>query len=167
MVHKNRISIIAALSERTRAIGVNSDLIWHGLRPDMQRFKALTNGHPVIMGRKTWESIPEKFRPLPGRSNVVVSRSSINAEGATVCDSLESAIAVARTAPGSEEIFVIGGGSIYALALPFADRLYLTLVDDDTPGDVFFPDYKEFTEVVDTDRIDFNPPFTFVTLERP
>src|SRR3989344_734446 len=118
------IAIIAALGEQTRALGKNNELLWH-IPDDLKRFKELTLGHPVIMGRKTWESLPPKFRPLPGRTNIVVTRQAgYVAEGAVVADSLETARVGATRAPGADEMFVIGGGELYREALPFADRLY-------------------------------------------
>jgi dihydrofolate reductase len=146
---KTRVALIAALGAKTRAIGKNGRLLWH-IPEDLKRFKALTSGHPVIMGRKTWESLPEKFRPLPNRTNIVVTRDpSYAAPGALVAASLDAALAAAASAPGSEEIFVIGGGELYTAALPFAYRLYLALVDSDAPGDAFFPEYEpEFTKIL-------------------
>jgi dihydrofolate reductase len=132
-----QISLIAALSTHTRAIGKHGKLLWH-IPEDLTRFKQLTLGHTVIMGRKTWESLPESVRPLPGRTNIVVSRSShYAAPGALSVTSLEEALA--KSTPG--EVFVIGGGELYATALPQATRLYLTLVDDPQEGDAFFPEY--------------------------
>ena len=135
----------------------------------MARFKSLTMDHPVIMGRKTWESIPQKFRPLPGRSNIVVTRqSNYIALGAVCVDSLSRAIVEAAKAPGADEIFVIGGGELYSQALPLASRLYLTVIEDDLEGDVFFPEYPEFTEVLEVEPCKDNyPPFTFTTVSRP
>ncbi len=161
-----KVSLIAALGERTRAIGHGNGLLWQ-LPEDLKRFKALTSGHPVVMGRKTWESLPERFRPLPGRTNIVVTRdAAYDAASAEVAASLEDALARASRAPGGEEVFVIGGGELYAAALPYADRLYLTLVDDDTEGDTHFPDYSEFTKVIEDTPVENDPPYRFVTLER-
>lgn len=141
------ISIIVAMG-RTRAIGKDNALLWR-IPDDLKRFKALTLGHPVIMGRKTWESLPERFRPLPGRTNIVVTRQDgYDAAGAVVAHSLEEARAAARAA-GSDEIFIIGGAQLYAEALPTADRLYLTRVEDDTEGDAYFAAYEgEFTKKI-------------------
>lgn len=162
-----RISLIAALGARTRSLGKGGALLW-SLPGDMKRFKALTTGHPVVMGRKTWESLPERFRPLPGRTNFVVTRDeSYEAPGATVAYSLESALAQAKAVPDNDEVFVIGGGQIYAEALPYAERLYLTLVEDDAPGDTFFPEYPEFTKVIEEESVEENVVrYTFRTLER-
>jgi dihydrofolate reductase len=143
---KNRISMIAALGRETRAIGRDGKLLWR-IPEDMARFKVCTVGHPVIMGRKTWESLPERFRPLSGRTNIVVTRDqAYTAEGGTVVHSLEAAFTVAKSSDGAEEIFVIGGGELYREALPCTTRLYLTLVDSDEEGDAYFPEYaNEFT----------------------
>lgn len=162
----NRISLIAALGH-DRVIGDNNDLLWH-LPDDLKRFKRLTSGHPVIMGRRTWESLPEKVRPLPGRANIVAtSLQGYSAEGAQVAHSFPEALSYAKEAAGSEEIFVIGGGEMYRAALPFASRLYLTLVDDATPGSITFPEYPEFTnELEREEHVDGDYSYTWVTLER-
>ncbi len=162
----NRISLIAALGH-DRAIGRDNGLLWH-LPGDLKHFKELTAGHPVIMGRRTWESLPEKFRPLPGRANVVVTRSGwYEAPGAQTAFSFPEALSYAKEAAGSDEIFVIGGGEMYRAALPFASRLYLTLVDDSTPGTVTFPDYSDFTHELSRESHEENGiHYDFVTLER-
>src|SRR5688572_3922888 len=114
---KPRISIIVAHS-KNMVIGKANDLIWE-IPDDHLRFKKITMGHPVVMGRKTWESIPEKFRPLPGRTNFVITRDGLySAPGAIVVTSLQEALTQASTASGSEEIFIVGGGEIYKEALP-------------------------------------------------
>lgn len=141
MAQKARISIVVAIG-KNRVIGKGNDLLWR-IPEDLKRFKALTSGHPVVMGRKTWESIPEKFRPLPDRTNIVVTRQHGYAlPGATVAHSLIEALGVAQGAHGGEEIFIIGGGQIYTEALPFTHRLYLTLIDDEKEGDTYFPEYE-------------------------
>lgn len=130
------IIIIAAVA-RNGVIGKANALPWH-LPEDLKHFKALTTGHVVIMGRKTWESLPERFRPLPGRTNIVVTRDSgYKAEGATVAYSLDEATKVG--AGGTA--YVIGGAELYAHALPLAQRLELTEIDADIEGDAFFPAY--------------------------
>lgn len=163
----HRVSLIAAIGTNTRALGKDGDLIFK-IPEDLARFRRTTKGHPVIMGRKTWDSLPEAFRPLPGRANIIVSRQvGFEALGAAVAGSLEEALELAKGADGSDEIFVIGGGELYALALPHAHRLYLTLVDDDTEGDVFFPDYAHFaTEVEREENRMHVPSYTFVMLEK-
>ena len=126
------LSCIVAMSEN-RVIGRDGDLPWH-LPADLKRFKQLTMGHHIIMGRKTYESIG---RPLPGRTNVVVTRDrEYTADGVEVVHSLEEAI---ERTEGDDEAFVTGGEAIYRLALPSADRLYVTAVHSDVEGDVYFP----------------------------
>ena len=160
------ISIIAAIGSRDRALGKGGKLLWR-LPDDMRRFKALTTGHPVIMGRKTWESLPLKFRPLPGRTNIVVTRQTgYEAAGALIADSLEAARAAAARAPGADEIFVIGGGELYAAALPFADHLYLTLIDAETDADTFFPPYEKEFKIISDEKSVGVPPHRFQILER-
>lgn len=160
-----RIAIIAAIG-KNRELGRGGELLWR-LPDDMRRFKELTTGHPVIMGRKTWESLPEKFRPLPGRTNIVVTRQAgYQAAGATVVDGLSDAFLTAEKAPGAEETFVIGGGEIYAAALPYATRLCLTLVDDEKEADVFFPPYEDDFKIVSDELGVGEPPHHFQILER-
>lgn len=135
------INIIAAVA-KNRAIGLNNKLLYW-LPNDLKRFKQLTSGHTILMGRKTYESLPKGA--LPNRRNVVVSRSVDKIEG---CDCYSSINEALDSCDSSEQIFVIGGGSIYEQTLPLADNLYLTEVDD-TPkdADTFFPDYSEWKEV--------------------
>ncbi len=131
------ISIIVAVA-RDGAIGRGGDLLWH-ISDDLKRFKQLTNGHAIIMGRKTYESLPK--RPLPHRRNIVISRNpEYKAEGADVFTSLEEALESCRS---EEEVFIIGGATIYALALPIATRLYLTEIDADcADADTWFPPFN-------------------------
>lgn len=130
------ISIIAAVA-RNGAIGKHNQLLWH-LPEDMRHFRETTRGKPVIMGRRTWESLPDSFRPLPGRHNVVVTRNpAYEAVGATLASSLDEAI---QKAGAVDEVFVIGGAELYAKALPIADRLYLTEIASEFAADVFFPE---------------------------
>lgn len=132
-----KLVVIAAIA-RNGVIGQDNRLPWH-LPEDLVHFKALTTGHAVIMGRKTWESLPPKFRPLPGRTNIVVTRdAAYRADGALVTASLPAAIAAA----GANDAFAIGGAEIYAQALALADRLELTEVDAVYPGDAYFPDFR-------------------------
>ena len=159
------ISLIAAIG-KGRELGKNGKLLWH-LPDDMRRFKELTTGHPVIMGRKTWESLPERFRPLPGRTNIVVTRQAdYKAAGAIVADSLGAARAVAARAEGANEIFVIGGGELYAVALPLPtvsiSRSSMTL-----PRPIRFShrtsgDFKIISDEAGTGE----PPHRFLTLNR-
>jgi dihydrofolate reductase len=131
------ISLIVALDEQ-RGIGVDGHLPWH-LSGDLKRFKSLTMGHHLIMGRKTYESIG---RPLPGRTSIIVTRNpSYQPEGCMVARSLETAIEFARF--GQEnEVFVIGGGDLFDQAIDMADRIYLTQVHASLEADVYFPEYS-------------------------
>ena len=129
------ISIIVAVAHNG-VIGDKNALLWH-ISEDLKYFKGLTTGHPVVMGRKTWESIG---RPLHNRTNVVLTREARTFEGARTAHSLKEAVAM--FAP-DEEVFVIGGAQIYAEALPVADRLYLTRVEHDYEGDTRFPVWNE------------------------
>ena len=153
---------------RGRVIGKDNGLLWR-IPDDLKRFKALTLGHPVIMGRKTWESLPERFRPLPGRTNIVVTRQdSYEATGAVVVHSLDEARAAAARAEGADEVFIIGGAQLYNEALPFADRLYLTLIDDTKEGDAYFPEYEaEFTKKISEECCDWDGlQYNWIDLER-
>lgn len=121
-------------------IGSQGQIPWH-LPEDLAHFKALTHGHPVIMGRKTWESLPPQFRPLPGRRNVVISRNpDRTAAGAEVLPSLSAALAELSQV---ERIWVIGGGQLYAQALPLAQRIERTEIDLAPAGDTFAPDIDD------------------------
>lgn len=133
------LSAIVAMNAE-RAIGQNGAIPWH-LPVDLKYFKATTTGHCVLMGRKTWESLG---RPLPNRTNIVVTRQTgLSLPSCTVVNSLSAAISVAREL-GETEAFVIGGGELYREALPLLDRLYVTEVDCPAPrADVFFPDWDE------------------------
>ena len=141
------ISIIAAISEN-RALGYENKLLYW-LPNDLKRFKALTTGHTIIMGRKTFDSLPKGA--LPNRRNVVISRSVKELPGCEVCPSLLDAISTVQTKnsdQGDSEIFIIGGASIYTQAMPFADRLCLTLVHDVAEkADAFFPSIDDWKEV--------------------
>ena len=129
------IVLIAAVA-KNRVIGRDNQLIWN-IPEDMAHFKTLTSGQTVLMGRKTWESLPPRFRPLPGRRNIVISRqTNYEAPGAEVADSLENGLKLASTAA---TVFIIGGEQIYTQALPLADRLELTEVDLTPEGDAWFP----------------------------
>jgi dihydrofolate reductase len=155
------LSLVAAVA-RGGAMGLAGGLPWTPPADDMARFKALTLGHPVIMGRRTWDSLD--LRPLPGRENVVLSRDPAFApEGCRTARSLEEALAPW----GEGEVFVIGGAEIYALALPRAGRLHLTLMDLDCEADAFFPPLPEgvFAEVSREPGCG-DPPHAFVVLDR-
>ncbi|MGH9940148.1 MAG: dihydrofolate reductase [Blastocatellia bacterium] len=132
------VSIIAAM-DRERGIGVDNKLPWR-LSTDLKRFRELTMGHHIIVGRKTFESIG---RPLPGRRMIIVTRDgSCKAEGCDVVHSVEDAIRLARER-GESEVFVCGGAEIYAQSIEVADRMYLTLVDAEVTADTFFPEFDE------------------------
>ncbi len=163
---KPRISVIAAMGEKTRAIGKNGGLLWR-IKEDMQHFVDITSGHVVIMGRKTWDSIPAKFRPLSHRTNIVITRNpDFKADGAVIANSLEEAFEKAREFE-EEEIIVMGGAEIYKQALPLAERLYLTLVESGAEGDAFFPEYGEFKKEIERkESRQGDLKFTFLTLER-
>ena len=149
MSYKNTpVVIVAGIGERTRSIGKDNQILFH-VPDDLKRFKELSLGHPVIMGRKTFESIVAMIKkPLPGRTNIVVTRDqSYTHEGALVAHSLKEAFETAL-AEGPKEIHIGGGAEMYNQALPYVDRLYLTLFDDDREGDSFFPEYADdFKEV--------------------
>lgn len=141
------VSMIAAMAEN-RVIGKNNDLPWK-LPDDMKYFMETTKGHHCIMGRKNYDSIPPKFKPLADRTNIVVTRQeNFTAPGCTVVHSLESALELAA-GNGEQETFVIGGADIYRLGLPYATRLYLTEIKAPVAGDIFFPvfDKKEWREI--------------------
>ena len=164
------LSLIVAMTE-AGVIGRDNQLPWH-IPEDLKRFKALTTGHPILMGRKTFESIG---RPLPGRTNIVVTRNpDWRAEGALAVPGFEEAIQAASRAPGGEEIFAIGGAAIFREAWPRAERLYLTLIHADVPGDTYFPeiDWARSFEIIDESRGTGPPParlsYSFVSaIRRP
>jgi dihydrofolate reductase len=140
-----KVSLVAAVA-RGGVIGRDGGIPWR-LPEDVAYFKELTTGHAVVMGRKTWESIPDRFRPLPGRRNIVITRnSSWQAEGAERASSLEEALVLLRD---EERVFIIGGSQLYAAALRHASELVLTEIDLEIDGDTFFPawDRDAFTEI--------------------
>lgn len=159
-----RISAICAMSEN-RVIGHNNQLPWH-LPADLKHFKNLTMGNPILMGRKTYESIG---RPLPGRLNVIItSNRNYQAAGCTVVDSIEKALEITQE---SDELFIIGGASLYRGMLPLTQRLYLTLIHQDIEGDTYFPEFN-LKEWVETERADYpinaehRYPYSFIVLDR-
>jgi dihydrofolate reductase len=160
-----KISLVAAVA-RGGVIGRDGGIPWH-IPEDMARFRGLTMGHPVVMGRRTWDSLPDRFRPLLGRRNVVVTRNpDWNAAGAEHAASLDAAL---RLLEDETRVFVIGGAEIYAAALPFADELLLTEIDTDIAGDTYFPEWDrdEFEEVSREQHVaEDETRFTFVTYER-
>lgn len=162
-----RVSILAALSTNN-VIGRDNGIPWR-LSTDLKRLKALTMGHHVIMGRKTYDSVG---RPLPGRTNIVITRrNDWTAEGVTVVHSLDEALRLARQA-GDAEPFLLGGAEIYSQAMHLADRMYLTRVHAEVEGDTCFPDFDDVTEWQLTDAEHFDAdekneyPFSFLTYDR-
>jgi dihydrofolate reductase len=160
MLQGKAITIVAAMG-RNRAIGVEGELPWR-LPRELKHFKATTMGKPIIMGRKTWESIG---RALPGRQNIVVTRDrTFAAEGCEIAHSLEQAI---QRAMGSE-VMIIGGGQLYREALPHADRLILTIVDCEPAADTWFPDWQEHAwrrDAVRSERADEQNPYDYEVIE--
>lgn len=164
------ISLIVAVSENN-VIGKDNDLVWN-LPDDMKFFKKTTNGHFVIMGRKNYESIPEKFRPLPNRTNVIITRqTNFQAKDCLVVNDINQALDLAKNAQ-EQEAFIIGGGQIYQLALQndLVDRIYLTRIHDEFEGDTFFPELSEQWKEVHRqwhpadEKHDSS--FSFITLEK-
>lgn len=161
-----RINLVVAVG-KNGVIGRDGELPWR-IPADLKHFRDVTTGHPIIMGRKTWESLGAA---LPGRTNIVITRNpDYRAQRASVVCSLDDALGMASGAEGGEEVMVIGGAEIYRLALAGADRIYLTEIDDATEGDTLFPvfDRRLWQE---TERKDFKavletPAFSFVTLDK-
>ena len=164
------VSLIVAVAEN-RVIGKDNDLIWH-LPKDMQFFKETTLGHSVIMGRKNFESIPQRYRPLPNRTNIVITRQTgYISEGCIIVNSVEAGLNIAKN-NGDNEPFIIGGGQIYKLALEanLVDKIYLTKINHTFDGDTFFPELEnEWKEV---ERIDCKADekhaydYSFLTFEK-
>ncbi|WP_115790297.1 dihydrofolate reductase [Arthrobacter silvisoli] len=136
-------------------IGRGGTMPWH-VPEDLKHFSALTTGHPVIMGRKTWESFPEKYRPLPGRTNIVVTRQegwagTPEAEGAVVVSSLDEALLESQFAPGNAQVWIVGGGEIYRQSMDLADHAVITIIDSDTAGDTYAPELGKHWTVESTE----------------
>lgn len=159
------ISIIVAISD-DMGIGKNNDLLWH-IPDDMKRFKKLTIGKTVIMGKKTWESLPRK--PLPGRKNIVITdKPGEYFDCSVTAYSIEDALSKCKK---DEEAFVIGGGSVYRQFMPLADRLYITHVHKKAPADVFFPEidpgiWKMVEKEEYKDAGDGEIPYTYIIYDR-
>ncbi len=153
-----KVEAIAAIG-RNGELGKGNELLWH-IPDDLKRFKDLSVGHPIILGRKTFESIVAMLgKPLPGRTSIVVTRDAKwRHEGAVVATSIEEALEKAKEAPGSDKVIIGGGAEIYALALPYTDTLHLTLIDAEAPdADSFFPAYEHvFMMVRRKERRDWN-----------
>lgn len=167
---KVKISIIAAIG-KNRELGKDNKLLWH-IPEDLKRFRKLTQGHAVIMGRKTFESIG---KALPNRINIIISKKrGWTPLGCLVADSIEKAIDIAKKSniyhPSSiinNEVFVIGGGQIYAQAISYVDKLYLTVVEGTYDADTFFPDYSDFKKVVHKETKEYEGlTYTFLDLEK-
>jgi len=160
-----KVLLVAAVA-RNGVIGRDGAVPWR-LPEDMARFRELTTGHAVVMGRRTWESLPERFRPLPGRRNVVVTRNEAwSAEGAERASSVEDALELLA---GDSYLFVIGGGEIYSAALPYAGELLLTELAVDVEGDTFFPEWPQEAFRVGSREehvSETGVPFAFVTYRR-
>jgi len=160
-----KLAVIAAVA-RNGAIGLDGTMPWQ-LKADLAHFRRTTMGCPVVMGRKTWDSLPPTFRPLPGRRNLVVTRNPAwRAEGAEAALSLDEALA---RVDGADRVFVIGGGELYAQALPRADELVLTEIDADFDADTFLPgwDRTAFDEVSrESHAHGADWPYAFVTYRR-
>ncbi|MBI2020803.1 dihydrofolate reductase [Candidatus Daviesbacteria bacterium] len=161
----SKINIVVAAAGKKRVIGQKGKLPWY-IPNELKRFKEITMGHPIIMGRKTHESIG---RVLPGRTNIVItSQENYSAPGCKVAHNLDEALRLATLAQGNDEIFVIGGGQIYEQAMQVTNKLYLTYVDKEIEGDTFFPDYSEFKKVVSESnwQHDKDLRYKFLELER-
>lgn len=161
-MYNPKISIICAIAEN-RAIGKNNDLLWH-IPEDFKHFKEKTLGHVIVMGQKTYESIG---KPLPNRTTIVLSNDpTVNIEGVIMARTFDEVFAKAREIE-KEEIFICGGGSVYAQTIDMADKLYLTVVKGDFEADTFFPEYLQFTKVVSKkESSDDNFEYTFLELEK-
>ena len=173
---ESKVIAIVAIGSKTRALGKDGDLLWK-IPEDLRHFKEATNGHPIIMGRKTWESLPRK--PLPGRTNIVLTRASVqgnsldtSAGAPLFVHSPEEALEAARSAQGGEKIYIIGGGQIYKLMLPYTDTLDLTIIEEQ-PNDIslhadtFFPEYESgFTKELSRENREYKGlKYSFVKLQ--
>ncbi len=153
--------IVVAMSKKDRGIGKDNRLLWH-IPEDLKRFKALTYGHPIIMGRKTFDSILAILgKPLPGRTSIVLTRDeTYTPEGALVTHSLERAILLAQK-ERPEEIHIGGGAELYRQALPYVKKLYVTWIDDEVEADTFFPPFEDEFEITKTSPVMTHKDITF------
>lgn len=166
-----RVTIIGALSDN-KVIGDHLAIPWH-LKADLIRFRAVTTGHAMIVGRTTYELIKQAYekrgKPLPDRSTIIITNNPVYSVAQKQCHvvhSMEEAIALGKTLEPTE-LFVAGGASIYRLGMPYADRLMLTIVHQTVKGDALFPDYSQFTKVIEkSDQEENGIRFTYLTLER-
>lgn len=157
------VSLIVAIA-KNNAIGKDNDLLWH-LPNDMKFFKETTAGHCIITGRKNYFSIPEKFRPLPNRTNIVITRDkNLKLEGAEVVNSIEKAIEIAKS-KNETEVFIIGGGEIYKQSIALVDKMYITEVDTIfEDADTFFPEFDKLEwdeETISSNKKDEKHKFNF------
>jgi dihydrofolate reductase len=161
------ISFVVAM-DRKQLIGKGDGLPWR-LPDEIRRFKEITMGHPVLMGRKTYETIPQKFRPLPGRTNIVLTRQAdYDAPGCVLVHSIEEALTAVSP---DQELMVIGGSLLFNALMPIVDRLYLTEIDAEYEGDVYFPDldrsqWREVAREVHPRDDRHDAPFVFLILDR-
>lgn len=166
-----KISLIVAAAEN-RCIGINNQMPWH-IPLDLKKFKERTMGKSIIMGRKTFESIVDQLgKPLPGRSNIIVSASGFEAKFIPVFPNLRLAIEKAKEnarKADQDEIMIIGGGQLYEQGVKIADTIYLTLIHENYDGDTFFPDInpQEWDVIERVDHMENKPAFSFMTLNRP
>lgn len=166
VMQKRIVAAVVAIG-RNRELGKDNQLLWR-IPEDLKRFKMLTLGHPVVMGRRTFESIMAALgKPLPGRPNIVITRDAAwRSEGVLVAHSIEEGIEKGKQLD-QEEVFIIGGAQIYEAALPFTDKLYLTLIEDEKEADAFFPPYETGFRVVHTEEREWEGlAYRWVDLER-
>ncbi len=158
-----KISIIVAIDEK-RGIGKDNKIPWY-ISKDFKRFKKITINHPVVMGRKTFESIG---KPLVDRTNIVISRNlDYKKNGIEIADSLENALAIAKKSPGNSEVFIIGGEQIFKQTIGLADKLYITKIKGDYNADTFFPPFSAFKRVVFEKKAkEGSFEYTFLELEK-
>ncbi len=154
------VSIIAAMT-KDRVIGLNGALPW-SIPEEMKLFRDLTENNIIVMGKNTWLSLPQKFRPLPNRINIVVSKSLSEQEGATVCKTVESALETARKSKG--EIYCIGGAELFCFVLPISQNLHISWIKKDYKGDTYFPDI-DFNQWEEKERKEFAE-FTYTRYKR-
>jgi len=154
--------MICAIS-KNRGIGFQNKLLFD-IPGDLKRFRKITSGHPVIMGERTYYSIG---RPLPNRLNIILSRDKqLKIAGCMICYDIDEALEIAAK-NDQDEVFFIGGGTIYEQGIKYADRLYLTIVDSESEADTFFPDYSDFKKIVSSeDLVDNGYKIKYLTLER-
>ncbi len=158
-----KIHIIVAVGKGNRVIGNKGKIPWH-IPADFKRFKEITSGHPIIMGKRTFESIG---KPLSDRTNIVLSREAEEIAGCVTCPNIENALEIAKKSPGGEDVFIIGGAKVYEQFMNLADILHLTIVHGNFEGDTFFPDYKDFKiEKFKEEHLENSPAYTFIDLTK-